>query len=147
MMPKLTILRGLPGSGKTHWARQQPGAVCVSRDGFRDRFNGDWDYTDKKMEDLITILQFDMIDELLVRGFHVIVDDCNLQWRHVTLLVDLANRAAGRKGVGVIEVVVKEFLHVPLETCIERDATRSGAAHVGEDKIRAMYAEYLGGAT
>ncbi len=79
-----------------------------------------------------------MIKELLGKEKHVIVDDTNLDWRHVSALSSLAT---GLRTVQV-EVALKEFLHVPVEVCIERDAKRTDP--VGSDVIVAMHRKYLG---
>src|SRR4029453_2439326 len=39
-MAKLIITRGLPGSGKTTWAKAQPGTVRVNRDELRRMMHG-----------------------------------------------------------------------------------------------------------
>lgn len=137
-MAKLTITRGLPGSGKTTWARAQDGAWRVNRDDIRAMFCGVWNYDDEPAERLVTLLQREMIKELLGKDLHVIADDTNLDWRYVQVLNSLAT---GLRTVSV-EVVLKEFLHVPVEECIRRDAAR--AHPVGSDVITAMYIKYLG---
>lgn len=137
-MAKLTITRGLPGSGKTTWAKAQEGAWRVNRDDIRAMFCGPWDYRNMTAENLVTLLQREMIQQLLSRDLHVIVDDTNLDWRHVQSLSSLATCL---RSVSV-DVQVKEFLHVPVEECIRRDAARANP--VGSDVITAMYVKYLG---
>lgn len=138
-MAKLTIARGLPGSGKTTWAKAQPDAWRVNRDDIRAQYTGVWDFNNNLLENLVTLLQKQMITELLGRGLHVIVDDTNLDWRHVQALVGLAR---GIRDV-VVDIDVKEFLHVPVEECIRRDAARLNP--VGSDVITGMYIKYMGG--
>lgn len=137
-MAKLTIVRGLPGSGKTTWAKAQQGAWRVNRDDLRAMFCGVWNYDDQMAERVVTVLQRNMIRELLSRGKHVIVDDTNLAWSHVQSLIGLATSL--REVDAQIEL--KEFLHVPVDECIRRDATRPDP--VGSDEITAMYMKYLG---
>lgn len=139
MTARLTICRGLPGSGKTTWARAQPDAWRVNRDDIRAMYTGVWDYGSPTREGLVTILQKELIQELLSKDLHVIVDDTNLDWRHVQMLSKVAT---GLRTVNV-EVVVKEFLHVPVEVCIERDAARP--VPVGRIVIMGMYEKYMGG--
>lgn len=137
-MAKLTITRGLPGSGKTTWAKAQVGAWRVNRDDIRAMFCGVWNYDDQVAENLVSLLQREMIKELLGKDLHVIVDDTNLDWRHVSALNSLAT---GLRSVAV-QVELKEFLHVSLEECIRRDAGRSDP--VGADVITAMHRRYMG---
>lgn len=138
-MAKLSIVRGLPASGKTTWAKRQPDAWRVNRDDIRAMYTGVWDYGHDSMENLVTVLQKQLIVELLSRGCHVIVDDTNLDWRHVRMLASLVQ---GIRGV-CVEVEVKEFLHVPISVCIERDAQRPNP--VGETVILDMARKYFGG--
>lgn len=132
---KLTITRGLPGSGKTTWAKAQPDVWRVNRDEIRAMFTGPWDYSNTVMENLVTLLQNDAIRVLLNRDRHVIVDDTNMRWADVTGLIRVAHECHAL-------VEVREFLHVPVEVCIERDAARERP--VGREVIMGMYQQYMG---
>lgn len=103
--------------------------------------NTSWHHGYAPGEQRITAMQHALIRLLLKDGVaHVIVDDTNLDWKHVEALIAVA------RGVGSLQspliVEVKEFLHVPLEECIRRDAARLNP--VGSDVITAMYIKYLG---
>jgi predicted kinase len=136
-MPSLTITRGLPGSGKTSWAKRQGGHVRVNRDELRNMLHGGplphgW------AELQVSLAQRASIEALLRAGVNVICDDTNLRGRTVRELAELG-RACGA------EVVIRDFTDVPLEVCIARDAGRSGDARVGEQVIRGMWQRYLAG--
>jgi len=133
-MPTLTITRGLPGSGKTTWAKQQKG-VRVNRDELRLMLHGvrlgqGW------AENQVTIAQRAQVDALLRAGVDVICDDTNLRKQTVRELAELG-AAAGAS------VKLEDFTGVPVDVCVERDAARPNP--VGEDVIRGMYARYLAG--
>lgn len=133
-MPTLTLTRGLPGSGKTTWARQQR-AVRVNRDDLRlmlhgGRMGAGW------AEMQVTIAQRAQVDALLRAGVDVICDDTNLRAQTVRELAELG-AAAGA------QVKLEDFTGVPVDVCVERDATRPNP--VGEEVIRTMYARYLAG--
>jgi predicted kinase len=141
-MPTLTITRGLPGSGKTTWAKERlrtdaPRAARVNRDDLRKIMHGgltgaNW------AEQQVTIAQHAAVGELLRSGVDVICDDTNLRARVVRALADVAaNASAGFE--------VKDFTDVPLEVCIERDALRPDGERVGAEVIEAMHARYLAG--
>ncbi|MEN3304658.1 MAG: hypothetical protein V7603_860 [Micromonosporaceae bacterium] len=132
-MSTLTIVRGLPGSGKTTWARAQPGHVRVSRDDLRAMLHGGmlglgW------AERQVSIAEHTLVDALLRAGLNVISDNTNLNGTHVRVLTAVA-RAAGA------EVVVRDFTDVDVAECVARDAARP--VPVGEEVIRAMWRRYL----
>jgi predicted kinase len=138
-MARLTITRGLPGSGKTTWARDQRGHVRVNRDDLRRMLHGGliglgW------AEVQVTIAQRAQIDALLRAGINVICDDTNLRSRVVRDLAELAL-------AGGAEVTIKDFVEVPVDECVARDAARPPAEQVGEEVIRGMWRRHLAGRT
>lgn len=141
-MTTLFVLRGLPGCGKTTWARawalRDPDhRARVSRDDLRralfDRYGGD---TTAAQEYLVTAAQWAVVRELAREGVDVVVDDTNLRTEHL-------NR--WRVGAAILgaEFELIDFTGViDVEECIRRDALREGDARVGEDVIRRMWATY-----
>ena len=136
-MPTLTITRGLPGSGKTTWAKQQGGHVRVNRDELRRMLHGEPLFTDRA-ERQVTLVQRAAIEALLRAGVNVICDDTNLRAKVVRELAELA-RACGAA------VVIHDFTDVPVDECVTRDALRPEGERVGEDVIRGMFQRYLAG--
>jgi predicted kinase len=134
-MATLTITRGLPGSGKSTWARQQFRSVRVNRDDLRRMLHGG-NLGQGWAEAQVTIAQRALVAALLRAGVNVIVDDTNLSGKVVSELRQLAQECA-------VPFAIKDFTDVPIEVCIERDATRDGDSRVGEDVIRGMYRRYL----
>jgi predicted kinase len=132
---KLILTIGLPGSGKSWWAAEQverdPSIVRVERDVARLFVTGSM--RDHSQEILVTNLCRSTIEEALRSGKTVIVSDTNLKPRYRNELYGLA----GKCGSQIQEV---SFLHVPLATCIERDALRSDP--VGAEVIGQMH-KYL----
>lgn len=139
-MARLTITRGLPGSGKTTWAREQqavdPHLFRVNRDDLRAMLRPDWKHGDLEHEDMLSTFHHAMVWQLLDDGYPVVVDDTNLSDEHLTFLLAAAVPARAH-------VVTQDFRDVPLDVCIERDSGRPNP--VGEQVIRRMHAKYLAG--
>ncbi|WP_155371905.1 phosphatase domain-containing protein [Catellatospora vulcania] len=135
-MPTLTITRGLPGSGKTTWAKDQPG-VRVNRDDLRRMLHGG-NLGEGWAERQVTVAQRAQVEALLKAGADVICDDTNLRARVVRELADLAVDCGAR-------VVLRDFTDVPLAVCLERDAARPEAERVGAEVIERFHERYLAG--
>jgi predicted kinase len=138
-MATLTITRGLPGSGKTTWARAQGGHVRVNRDDLRRMMHGGpllMGWSEKQ----VTLAQNAQVAALLRAGVNVICDDTNLRRETVRELSRLAQECGA-------EVVIRDFTDVPLEVCLARDAARPADERVGEETIRGIYRRYLAGRT
>ncbi len=142
-MPKVILTKGLPGSGKTTWAKsvinQQPGAYKrVNKDDLRAMLDdGHWG---KRSEGFVLQVRNTIIQHALVNDLHVIVDDTNFNPIHeddIRRLVHKINQDDQKSHW----VEIKDFSDVPVETCIERDLKRPNS--VGERVIRRMYNQHL----
>lgn len=141
-MAQLTICRGLPGSGKTHYALAElasrpRGTLARScrdtcrRHVFATRYQPD----SEQFENLVTTLQHAQIRAALRAGCDVICDDTNLYPEHCQALMRLAIDCG-------CEWVIQDFTAIPLTTCIERDAARDLDTRVGARVIREMHAKH-----
>jgi len=144
-MARLLATRGLPGSGKStfarRWVAEDPtGRYRVNRDDLRAMGHDSTHVKASKdspgTERIIVAARDAMVVSLLRRGIDVIVDETCLPEK---VLRDL-RRLADRAGAG-FEVV--DFRHVPVEVCVARDSQRTGTARVGEDVIRGMWERHL----
>lgn len=111
-MSKLTIMRGVSGSGKSTWARSQSNAVVVSRDDLRAALFGssDQDYyaVDKAVlsskEAVITHTQNAAIEGGLLAGKHVIVDNTHVEWKHVEETAAIGQKVGAEIEIKVFDV-------------------------------------------
>jgi len=138
---KVIFTRGIPGSGKDYWAKafceKNKDWVRINRDDIR-HMRGQYWYP--KDEDLITAMHKQCLKEALLYGKNVIISDTNLNPQHVNDLMSFVLSIADQANIEV-EISFKDFLHVPLNTCIERDNKRANG--VGETVIKNFYARYI----
>ena len=136
--------RGLPGCGKTTWANGWAARLAqlgvsvtrTSRDDVRAVLGFDPACTGPADEQRVTAGQHARIRQGLAAGSHiVIVDDTHLVQAHLQAVAELAATCGA-------DFHVVDLRHVPLGTCIARDAARTGNGHVGEQRIRALAAEH-----
>lgn len=132
---KLLLLRGLPASGKTTFAkelvRNDGNWIRVNKDDLRNMLNGGkWS---GKHERRIVQLERQLVEEVLKDGKNVVIDDTNFNLAHERWYREIAKRYNA-------DFEIKEF-DTPLEECIKRDNARPNG--VGETVIRRMYNQYL----
>ena len=122
MIPTLYILCGVPGCGKTTWARnfihEHDPLYQNIRDVSRDE------------------IRFSILKEGEIDGFDVIADATHLNEfsrRKLTQSID--------RRYTDYEIVYVVF-NVDLQTCLERNAQRTGRACVPEQTVRNMYRDF-----
>ena len=135
-MQKIIMLKGLPASGKSSWAKEQVskgGYLRVSMDDIRASVFGGWSV---KKEKACLRLRDEMVRFGIKEGKNVIVDATNLNPKHEYRLRRLAEE------LGVKFVINDEFLKVSPEECVRRDLHR-GENAVGADAIWEMYNKWI----
>lgn len=133
---EVVILKGLPGSGKSTWAKEQVRAgggrvKRINKDDLRAMIDDGTFSPDN--ERFIVLARDTLLMAALTAGFSVIIDDTNLDPFHERRIRELTGARA--------RVTVRTF-DVSLEECIRRDALRP--VPVGEAVIREMAREWLG---
>lgn len=134
---KLVVTRGLPGSGKTTWAKSRDG-VRVNRDDLRDMMFGAHGILPWDQELLVTEAQQSAVRNALKHDRTVYVDDTNLRLKYVRVWEQMAQEEN-------VEFQVVDFFNVGLDECIRRDYQRMtrGGRWVTEPIIRAVHDRYL----
>ena len=134
-LKKVWLMSGIPGSGKSTWARQQVaknGGVWCSRDLIRFALLDEGDAYFGKEDDV-----FDSwISQIREALNNPEVEDIYIDATHIS------NRSRfktlRRLPKENIEKITNVVFTVPLEICLERNAKRTGRALVPEDVIRGM---------
>ena len=139
-MPKLRVLRGLPGSGKTTYARdlvEKMGYVRVNKDDLRKMLHNG--HHSQSKEEMVLEIRDLIVINALKEGKNVVVDDTNIHPKHEKQLAQIAFDLSKTKKVSF--KVFDDFLKTPVEQCIENDLKRFDS--VGEQVIRKMYREAM----
>jgi predicted kinase len=144
MPGKLTIFRGLPGSGKSTEAQRlvqtllSAGitAINIDRDMFR-LANGFSVAPVATFEETISDTERAIIENGLLQNWNVIESSTNLNNRFLKSLVKLGTNCGAE--VEIIDV------NTPLDVCVERDENRRlvGGHFLGEEVLRAFAARVM----
>lgn len=139
-MSTLTITRGLPGSGKTTWARSWVAAdperrARVNRDDLRQQLFGAPHGLTFAQETAVTEASRATVLALLKAGRDVVADDMNLRPKYVREW----RRFVAAHGH---DLDVTEF-PINVDDAVERDAARDRT--VGEDVIRVLAGKFTRG--
>lgn len=132
MTKKLLMLKGLPASGKTTYAKEleQQGWTRVNKDDIRRIFFPN--YTFKNEKDVVYLEDAEIIGELR-EGNSVVVDDTNFNPKHQARLEHIAKEEGAE-----FEVL---FIDTPLEECIKRNKKRPNS--VPMEVILNMYRQHI----
>lgn len=138
-MTKVVFTKGLPGSGKSTWAKEfikkYKNWKRVSRDDFR-LMTSDQAFNPKN-EGLVTKLVNAAIIEIIRSGYNIIIDATHLNEKYIN---QIKNFIKENYGTDII-YEVQSFLHISIEECIKNDLKRPNS--VGSDVIYGMYERYM----
>jgi predicted kinase len=141
-MKKVILMRGLPGSGKSTYAKkllaEQPGVYKrINRDELRMMFDNG--AMTNKNEAFVKKVRDMLILEALNEGVNVIVDDTNLSEKTIAGVKALLQEYQMEKN-DEIAVEVKE-MEADVEECVIRDSKRE--TPVGEKVIKRMHRQFF----
>ena len=132
-MSKLIVLQGLPGAGKSTWAKEWVNEspttrIRVNRDDIRRMLGPYWI---PQREDLVTLIETSMIELAMQNGYDVVIDATNFKYAKWQFIAT----------AGKYEFELK-VMDTPIDECIKRDSKR-GDQSVGKDVIIGMYNKYF----
>lgn len=134
-MPTITLLKWLPASWKSTWAKEQVnknphGIVRVNNDDLRSMLNNGvfW----KNNEQSISQIREYIVINYISSGYNVIIDNTNLNPKHSDRWKDFCKKEWYK--------YEEKFFDTQLEECIARDSKRKNP--VGEKVIRDMAKQF-----
>lgn len=143
-MTQIILTRGLPGAGKSTWAKEMcalmRNTVTVERDELRLQLTGKYWTGDQEVEEEVTRLQEALVRGYLASRFVVIISDTHLPDRSVKKWLKLGHELG-------VKVEVKDFRHVSLEECLTNNETRrqSQGKYVPRNVIEDKYNRFIKG--
>lgn len=140
-MLELVINRGVPGSGKSTYARAWVNSAAKRVRSNRDdiRFAGYGTYFGPPVdEDIVTKIQHAGIRAALSAGVSVIVDDCNIDPKYIKALALIGYEFDAKVSINLIDV--------SLAVALERNRIRKdqGGRFVPENVIASMHSRLQG---
>lgn len=139
-MPKLVVMRGLPGSGKSTIAREMVKSdgnmLRVNRDELRRMLHPDLHWT-KEREKRTVDAEKKIVVSALDKGVNVVVDDTNILGAGIDLWKTVLWDNCQQLSDSVFSVMDLTKT-VPIEECIQRDRMRFGNECVGRGVIDRM---------
>lgn len=144
---KILVLRGLQGSGKStfakQWVNEDPEhRVRFNRDDMRNMLGKYWV---PSRETFINVIYNSFLTGAMKKGYNIVIDNMNLDEKY---LKDIQEDIGWFNNMTdddyetkwSYEMEVKDFFHIPLQVCIERDAQRENP--IGAEVIRRTYNKY-----
>ena len=141
-MKKLLILRGLPASGKSTFAKkllnENPHVwKRLNKDELRAMLDNS--VHSNPNEKFVERVRDFMLVEALKEGKHVVIDDTNLSDRPIERITQVVQKYMKDSG-DKVHIEIKGF-DTSLEECLERDEKRE--KKVGRDVIMKMYKQHI----
>jgi len=144
-MQTLLIMRGLPGSGKSTFARHLVAQSTpeltwkrINKDELRIMLdNNRWSAENEhNLNQMVAV----MVKFYLRGGFSVISDNMNFDPKHIKAAVKLVNLVNEDDKPIKVDIQVVDFA-TPIDVCIERDRLRSNP--VTEQTIRDIHTQWI----
>ena len=148
-MSKVIICRGIPGSGKSTWAKQWVSQnpqkrIRINYDDMRMMFGEYWVPQREKIP-FVKDIRNCILRNAIYNDFDIVIDNMNLNPREINdiryQVQEICYERSCREGKSInYEIEFVDF-KTPLEECIERDSRRPNK--IGAEKITEIYNKYI----
>lgn len=134
-IPKIKILRGIPASGKSTYAKENTNenTVRINRDDLRAMLGYSFDNYDDNIEKVITKCSNELLTDFITKGYDVILDNLNLKQSYVNEIHRIAEEIGN--------VIVNE-IHFPIELEEAKLRNISRGATVPTHVISELYTKF-----
>lgn len=132
---QIFILRGIPGSGKTTFAKNlvSKGFKRISKDDLRTMINS---YSlNNSDESMIDVIQEEILKDMIFYGHNIVVDNTHAKQKYLNAILEKI-----KKYTRVMKWEYEVKIHVidtPLKECIRRNSLRE--TPVPEEVIQKMH--------
>lgn len=139
----IIICRGVSGSGKSTWSKHfvhtHQTYARVSRDDLRFMLVDGYMQRDDKS---VFLARQAIITTLLFNGFNLVIDDTYLAPIRIKQLNDVFKRYVELTEEH-LDIEIKDFIEVPLKTCLAQNKGRGKNREVPEEFIHEYYNKYV----
>ena len=141
-MSKLIIMRGLPGSGKSTWAKAWVNEDPINRvrlnwDDMRNMMGPYW-IPERENTGILKELREKFLKHMMERNWDIVCDNRNLNPKEIEFYENIVKEFNEDGHPYTIEF--KDFF-IPVEECIRRDAMRANP--IGEKTIKSLFHKYM----